>query len=91
MNNTENNYNPSKIFFISTPRGKSHYYRMWMNTINEKSSTVKSDYIIKNNLINLDTVDYHLQNSGKNEDYRDGYSDGIIYAERFHNIRGKYE
>jgi hypothetical protein len=47
--------------------------------------------IPKQNLIDLNQVDDHLKKCDKSEDYRDGYCDGIIYAEREHKIRGKYE
>ena len=45
----------------------------------------------KREFIDLDQVDKHLQICDLSEDYRDGYSDGIIFAEREHKIRGKYE
>ena len=45
----------------------------------------------KRDPIDLDQVDNHLKICDLSEDYRDGYSDGIIYAEREHKIRGKYE
>ena len=46
---------------------------------------------INENLIDLNQVDKHLVLCDKSEDYRDGYCDGIIYAEREHDIRGKFE
>lgn len=45
----------------------------------------------KREFIDLDQVDKHLKTCDLSEDYRDGYSDGIIFAEREHKIRGKYE
>ena len=45
----------------------------------------------KQELIDLDQVDKHLKTCDLSEDYRDGYIDGIIFAEREHKIRGKYE
>ena len=41
--------------------------------------------------IDLDQVDKHLKICDLSEDYRDGYSDGIIFAERYHKIRGDDE
>jgi len=36
--------------------------------------------------IDLDQVDNHLKICDLSEDYRDGYSDGIIFAEKEHGI-----
>lgn len=42
-------------------------------------------------LIDLNMVDEHLRKCDLSEDYRNGYSDGIVFAEREHGIRGKNE
>jgi len=42
-------------------------------------------------LLDLDQIDRHLVLCDKSEDYREGYCDGVIYAEREHDIRGKHE
>ena len=42
----------------------------------------------KRDPIDLDQVDNHLKICDLSEDYRDGYSDGIIFAEREHGIGG---
>ena len=42
-------------------------------------------------LIDLDQVDKHLEICDKSEEYKDGYSDGIVFAERHHNMRGQHE
>ena len=40
----------------------------------------------KRDPIDLDQVDNHLKICDLSEDYRDGYSDGIIFAEKAHGI-----
>ena len=40
----------------------------------------------KRGSIDLDEVDKHLKICGLSEDYRDGYSDGIVFAEIEHGI-----
>jgi len=45
----------------------------------------------KKEFIDLDKADKHLEICDKSEEYRDGYSDGIVFAERHHAIRGQYE
>lgn len=42
-------------------------------------------------IIDLNIVDKHLEICDLSEDYKDGYIDGIVYAEREHGIRGLYE
>ena len=42
-------------------------------------------------LIDLDKVDKHLEICDKSEEYRDGYSDGIVFTERHHGMRGQHE
>lgn len=42
-------------------------------------------------IIDLNMVDKHLEICDLSEDYKDGYSDGIVYAEREHGVRGLYE
>ena len=45
----------------------------------------------KQELIDLDKVDKHLEICDKSEEYRDGYSDGIVFTERHHGMRGQHE
>ena len=42
-------------------------------------------------LLDLDKVDKHLEICDKSEEYRDGYSDGIVFTERHHGMRGQHE
>lgn len=42
-------------------------------------------------IIDLNMVDNHLDICNLSEDYKDGYVDGIVYAEREHGIRGQHE
>ena len=60
-----------------------------INDVVDLICELSSDRVKK--LINLDEVDAHWMLCDKSEDYRDGYCDGIIYAEREHKIRGKHE
>lgn len=39
--------------------------------------------------IDLDQVDNHLKICDLSEDYRDGYCDGVVFAEREHRIGDK--
>ena len=41
--------------------------------------------------IDLDQIDKHLEICDHSEEYKDGYSDGIVFAERHHAIRGQHE